>query len=300
MTAREPPDLLPTKWRKKPVVIEAVQWFKHGDHPEVERAGRLSDAGLAPGKTGFPGADGELWDWMAMGVVGTAEGRHLVTPGDWIIKGVAGEFYPCKPDIFALTYEPADSPPPPAPETGEVERVAAKLVETWSHGIFGVLRDDGTVEELQGDKSHKHPRAHEAQWWGGVHDGKIAAAVAKQLLAPKSDAAPTEGGEIEGIWAQAQRNHAAYSATGDTEHDIRFFTLGLVGEAGEVANFVKKRWRDGDGHDDDLRKECADVLAYLMMLANALGMTPASLIEMVAYKQQVFVKKMEARKDPQP
>jgi len=38
----------------------------------------------------------------------TLEGVMLTQPGDWIIKGVKGEFYPCKPDIFAATYEPAD------------------------------------------------------------------------------------------------------------------------------------------------------------------------------------------------
>jgi len=37
----------------------------------------------------------------------TLEGRMMATPGDWIIKGVNGEFYPCKPDIFEATYEPA-------------------------------------------------------------------------------------------------------------------------------------------------------------------------------------------------
>src|SRR5690606_7968098 len=93
----------------------------------------------------------------------------------------------------------------------------------------------------------------------------------------------------------ARDNHARYSATGDTEQDIRFFALGLAGEAGEVANFVKKRWRDGDAHTDELRKECADVFAYNIMLADALGMSPADLIEMVAFKQRVFIEKMEAR-----
>lgn len=105
---------------------------------------------------------------------------------------------------------------------------------------------------------------------------------------------------LSGVWDQAQRNHAAYSATGDKEHDLRFFTLGLVGEAGELANFVKKRWRDGVGHDVDMQLECADVLAYLMMLANALGMTPAALIDAVSYKQQVFIRKMESRGAPAP
>ena len=40
----------------------------------------------------------------------TVEGDHTALPGDWIIRGVKGEFYPCKPDIFAATYEPATPP----------------------------------------------------------------------------------------------------------------------------------------------------------------------------------------------
>lgn len=40
-------------------------------------------------------------------VIPTLEGDHLANVGDWIIKGVKGEFYPCKPDIFAATYDPA-------------------------------------------------------------------------------------------------------------------------------------------------------------------------------------------------
>lgn len=72
------------KYRKKPVVIEATQWFKSGDHPAVFEA-TLSG--------------------MPVHLIETLEGSHLVTPGDWIITGVKGEHYPCKPDIFAITYE---------------------------------------------------------------------------------------------------------------------------------------------------------------------------------------------------
>lgn len=72
------------KFRKKPVVIEAKQWFKEGDHPKVW----LDVAGKA--------------------FVNTLEGVHIVTPGDWIITGIKGEHYPCKPDIFAATYEPVE------------------------------------------------------------------------------------------------------------------------------------------------------------------------------------------------
>jgi hypothetical protein len=71
-----------TKYRKKPVVIEAVQWFKVGDHPAV------------------------YLDGMGTPIISTLEGPHIVTAGDYIITGVKGEHYPCKPDIFELTYEP--------------------------------------------------------------------------------------------------------------------------------------------------------------------------------------------------
>lgn len=54
-------------------------------------------------------------DMMTEAVVGlvipTLEGDHHASVGDWIIRGVKGEFYPCKPDIFAATYEPANTPP---------------------------------------------------------------------------------------------------------------------------------------------------------------------------------------------
>ena len=70
------------KFRKRPVVIEATQWLKMGDHPAVKQGKHT----------------GRIF-------IETLEGDHLVTPGDWIITGVKGEFYPCKPDIFEMTYE---------------------------------------------------------------------------------------------------------------------------------------------------------------------------------------------------
>ena len=78
------------KYRKKPVVIEAEQFFskdwlkgKTIDGVEMEKSSR-----------------GEISFWCP-----TLEGRHIVSEGDWIITGVKGEKYPCKPDIFELTYE---------------------------------------------------------------------------------------------------------------------------------------------------------------------------------------------------
>ncbi len=82
------------KYRKKPVVIDAVQWFKAGDHPDVTSP-------KAPSGTIIP---------TAVGFIKTLEGWMSVNPGDWIITGVKGEHYPCKPDIFAATYEVVDHP----------------------------------------------------------------------------------------------------------------------------------------------------------------------------------------------
>ncbi|MET9222333.1 hypothetical protein ABZX65_26705 [Streptomyces sp. NPDC003300] len=74
------------KFRKKPVVIEAVRFV--GNFDEIEK---------------FVGGDAEFRDGKL--VVATLEGAMRAEPGDWITKGVAGEFHPCKPDIFAATYE---------------------------------------------------------------------------------------------------------------------------------------------------------------------------------------------------
>lgn len=92
-----------SKFRKKPVVIEAIQY------------------------TGTPESNREIIDWTRGSstpasmddrpgrgkalTISTLEGAHWVIPGDFIIRGVSGEHYPCKPDIFALTYEPVDTQP---------------------------------------------------------------------------------------------------------------------------------------------------------------------------------------------
>jgi hypothetical protein len=77
------------KYRKRPVIIEAIQY--DGFHTGV-----LHDF------------CGDKFDEPVGGkpVIHTLEGDHIVSKGDFVIKGVAGEFYPCKPDIFAATYEP--------------------------------------------------------------------------------------------------------------------------------------------------------------------------------------------------
>lgn len=82
------------KYRKKPVVVEAKQWFPGQDiegldvdPPEIAQYRPLGEP---------------------MAFIDTLEGRMTVSIGDWIITGVKGEHYPCKPDIFAATYELAE------------------------------------------------------------------------------------------------------------------------------------------------------------------------------------------------
>lgn len=99
------------KFRKKPVVIEAVQlgwdnWSEMCDHAGV---GKLIDGkpqGCYVDANGAALPDGETSGRMGIHIP-TLEGLMLGVQGDWIIRGVKGELYPCKPDIFEATYEPA-------------------------------------------------------------------------------------------------------------------------------------------------------------------------------------------------
>lgn len=84
-------------WRKKPVVIEAIQYKGAGNFADHRLPEWMWDA-LKSGVAFNRG--GEL-------VIKTLEGDHIVSPDDWVIRGVMGELYPCKPDIFEATYEPA-------------------------------------------------------------------------------------------------------------------------------------------------------------------------------------------------
>ena len=94
-------EIAPSKYRKKPVVIEAIRW-RGTNLKEV-----IDFTGLHP--------SANKWTWEEYEAVVakdgfkifTLEGAHHVTVGDYVIRGVKGEFYACKPDIFWMTYERA-------------------------------------------------------------------------------------------------------------------------------------------------------------------------------------------------
>lgn len=89
-------------FRKKPVVIEAVL-YRAGEQP-----GELA-ADVVAGRVRYP-EDGTM-------LIDTLEGSMIARPGDWIIRGVKGELYPCKPGIFAATYETAETAEKPCEAT---------------------------------------------------------------------------------------------------------------------------------------------------------------------------------------
>jgi hypothetical protein len=93
-----------SKFRKKPVVIEAVQYT------EAVRDAYLFDKQPLPAGVHIPAHTTHpptRTVQSASAYIQTLEGRMEVSLGDWVITGVQGEHYPCKPDIFAATYDPA-------------------------------------------------------------------------------------------------------------------------------------------------------------------------------------------------
>jgi hypothetical protein len=134
------------RYRKKPVVIQAAQWFKIGDHAAVERPWSNKADYRCPncGK-----------GWGCHGVIKTLEdsqdGGHFVCPGDWIITGVQGENYACKPDIFDKTYgsegEAAD-----ALERVTREEKSLRKYANERDQMCDILRDRAQAAEAEAER----------------------------------------------------------------------------------------------------------------------------------------------------
>lgn len=90
------------KFRKKPVVIEAMQLTRR-NYDVVFRWITIENNGLI-----LESNNGEFREDSCYFIIKTLEGKHIASENDYIIKGVKGEFYPCKPDIFEMTYEKVD------------------------------------------------------------------------------------------------------------------------------------------------------------------------------------------------
>lgn len=133
-------------YRKKPVTVEAVQWTGE-NHAEM-----------------CDFIDPEVFEiFPRVGlVIHTLEGDHHASPGDYIIKGVNGEFYPCKPDIFAKTYESATLTPPPI--TGDTSDGYHTFNELYHHRaiLFSVICNE------RPDIAWKSKRHHDGTMYDGM------------------------------------------------------------------------------------------------------------------------------------
>lgn len=96
------------KFRKKPVEVEAMQLV--GDNADIHAVylwvESNSQGSFDPDDDELPGSGVSIDPATGFMLIATLEGIMQAKPGDWIIRGVQGEFYPCKPDIFEATYEP--------------------------------------------------------------------------------------------------------------------------------------------------------------------------------------------------
>ena len=127
-TPKDDRDIEARKYRKKPVLIEAIQLTS-----DVAQFWRVYE---------FMRSDVQEWDDEPFRIrIRTLEGEMWATEGDWVIKGVQGEFYPCKPDIFAQTYESAARPAPEALgaakgelSDAEIEEFVAPLIQEHLSG----------------------------------------------------------------------------------------------------------------------------------------------------------------------
>ena len=102
------------KFRKRPVIIEARQlvgttaeWLSVYQWVEANTLGSFEPMAVIEGRVPYPASGVSIDPRDGRLIISTLEGLHWADPGDWIIRGVKGEFYPCKSDIFEATYEPA-------------------------------------------------------------------------------------------------------------------------------------------------------------------------------------------------
>lgn len=133
------------KYIKKPIEIEALQWTGVNQREMFNFLENKPDQYMTAFGDNFridhSKVDGGL-------VIKTLEGEHIASIGDFIIKGVKGEFYPCKPDIFEFTYNESSLPSPSLPSDEEKKKL-----------VINKILHDLPIREVRGDMSPN-------EWYG--------------------------------------------------------------------------------------------------------------------------------------
>lgn len=203
------------RFRKKPVVIEASEWWQNGDHPE-DYAHEVVDVDAGIVSPQFQ--EENKWEGQIVryyrrpddpgerlchhchrtmhehGWIDTLEGGHVVCPGDWIITGIKGERYPCKPDIFFATYDPVIEPavtrklPPQKPTLRKLPFVAPPKVYRVTQDRSAVFRarmqaagvDDAKIDSVLDELVELGSEIiGESKWW---HRGRKAVGIFRDVI----------------------------------------------------------------------------------------------------------------------
>ena len=136
------------KFSKRPVIIEAIQWTGDNLREVLDFTGRHEKFSewFEDWKTyeRYVKENGDAFK------IFTLEGTMIASPGDWIIRGIKGEHYPCKPDIFAATYAPVggldDGLPTPAPSPDDLVKAALE----WAARTCDVAAMDFVGDVIRG------------------------------------------------------------------------------------------------------------------------------------------------------
>jgi hypothetical protein len=152
------------RYRKKPVVIDAVRWTGNVDEVKQWASMPRTDPKLQFGTIDVDG-------YVTLSIA-TLEGTMYASPGDWIIRGVKGELYPCKPDIFEATYEAYE--PSDDLDEGGLEIPSAMLHDALAHQR---LRHAGVLQALLDWYEHAHLIANAGL--GSLNDRPLLEAVKK-------------------------------------------------------------------------------------------------------------------------
>ncbi len=160
------------RYRKRPIVIEAVQWWPPGDERWPGAIEGVEVLAAGPHHPELPlGA-------FLMAFVETLEGKMTVSPGDWIITGVKGEKYPCKPDIFEATYEPETAgwgePVVPLRAAATMYLRPKREADFWRAAFGEAIRHQSPITSWRvGEWDSSLPHGGTKQQWGFLAGGEL-------------------------------------------------------------------------------------------------------------------------------